>query len=75
MKGNEHSPSIELYREIRAAFITQGTTLGAWCRENGIRMQSAKSCLMGIWNGPKGKALRIRIIEASGITYSSSAAA
>jgi len=61
------APGKELYNSIRASFILNDTTLGEWCKENNIKQVNAKSCLFGIWDGPKGQQLRKRIIKASNI--------
>jgi hypothetical protein len=67
MNGNQPSPSIDLYNQVRGAFVMQGSTITTWCRKNGHSPVNAKSALVGVWNGPKGKALRNELIEASGI--------
>jgi hypothetical protein len=67
MNINQLSPGPKLYDQVRAAFILQGATLGEWCRENDIKQPSAKSCLFGTWDGPKGRELRDRIIKESNI--------
>lgn len=69
MDINNFVPNQELYLQVRAGFITQGTTLTAWCREREVNPTNAKSALAGVWNGPKGKALRSELIEASGISH------
>lgn len=61
------APGPELARKVRAAFVLRGTTLGRWCRENGIVRQTAMNCLVGIWDGPKGRAMRHRVLEAAGL--------
>ena len=61
------SPGRELAAQVRAAFVARHTTLGAWCRAHGIDRTAARQALYGTWNGPKGKALRARVIAASGI--------
>lgn len=67
MNVNAFPPSRDLYNRVRAGFITQDTTLQAWCRENDILRQNALNCLVGVWNGPKAKALRARLIKAANI--------
>lgn len=67
MNRNELNPGRDLYLRIRSAFVAQDTTLGAWCRKNGIAQQSAACCIIGVWNGPKGQKLRAQIIAAAGI--------
>lgn len=59
------TPGIDLHRTVRAAFIARGTSLKAWCRENEVSFSNARDALIGRWNGPKGKAMRARIVRAS----------
>jgi len=68
MNINDHAPSKELYLLVRSGFVAQGSTLTAWCRSQKVNPTNARSALAGVWNGPKGKLLRSRLIEASGIT-------
>lgn len=60
-------PSKALVRDVRAGFIRQGSTFTAWCRENGLRPGNARQALLGSWDGPKGQALRRRIVRAAAI--------
>ena len=60
-------PSLALLRQVRAGFTLQDTSLKGWCRENDIRFSNARDALIGSWNGPKGKALRAKIVRASRI--------
>jgi len=64
---NTPPASMELHTRIRAAFILNGTTFTRWCKENNVDPQNARQCIMGVWNGPKGRELRAKIIEASGV--------
>ena len=59
MKQNNLSPSKELYLKVRAGFIARGTSLHKWCDEQGIKPSNARIALIGGWDGPKGKALRV----------------
>lgn len=59
-------PSIQLAREVRAAFVLKGTTLKAWCRQNNLHFSNARNCLVGAWNGPAAQRLRARIVKDSG---------
>lgn len=68
MNHNDLNPGRNLYIGIRSAFVARDSTLGKWCRKNGIGQQNAVSCIFGSWNGPKGQKLRARIIAASGIS-------
>jgi hypothetical protein len=70
VNSNEIPPSRELYLKVRAAFMLQDSqSLSSWCRENNVSGQNATSALMGSWNGPKGKEVRRKLIEASGVRY------
>lgn len=60
-------PGESLYLRVRGGFVTQGTTITKWCRENNIHPTSARLALLGSWNGPKGKQARAKLIRASGI--------
>lgn len=57
----------ELVTQVRAGFVLKGTTLGRWCREQGLMPQHARLCLLGGWNGPKGKKLRARLLAEAGL--------
>jgi len=67
MESNQLLPGQELYNRVRAGFILQNTTLGAWCRNNSVIQTNAKSCLHGTWSGRKGKNLRERLVKESNI--------
>lgn len=64
----------ELVRKVRAAFVMSGTTLGRWCREHKLSDQNVRLALLGGWNGPKGRAMRDRVIGASGLSAGRAAA-
>jgi hypothetical protein len=61
------NPSLDLYRQVRGAFIAQGKSLKVWCQEHGTHLSNARSALTGNWNGPKGKAMRERLVKAAGL--------
>lgn len=61
----KHATGRELYLETRAGFVRAGTSLGVWCRENGVRPQNARQALMGAWAGPKATGLVARMVAAS----------
>ena len=61
------APGFDLHKRVRAGFMLQGTSLTQWCRQNGTNVSNARGALMGSWNGPKGQALRNRIIKAARI--------
>jgi hypothetical protein len=67
MNINNYEPSKGLYLKVRTGFVAQGSALGTWCRENNVNLSNARSCLIGSWDGPRGRKLREEIIVASGI--------
>lgn len=60
-------PSKSLHLNVRAGFVAQGTSLGRWCRDRGIRRQNAEKALQGVWTGPGARKLCARLVEAAGI--------
>jgi hypothetical protein len=71
MNINAFPPGPDLYLAVRGGFVTQGLTLTRWCNDREINPTNARAALVGAWNGPKGKALRARLIEESGISQPS----
>jgi len=67
MNTTQLLPGQELYNLVRAGFILQNTTLGAFCRKNGLSQTNAKACLHGTWDGPKGRKLREFLTDSSNI--------
>jgi len=63
-------PGQELIQEVRAGFIKQGTSLSAYCRENGIEGKTVHRLLSGKWDGKKARAIRQQLIEAAGVKAS-----
>lgn len=55
------------HRRVRAAFLCQGTSFDAWCRQNGVHPQNAHKAMTGRWSGPKAAQLVDRILSASGV--------
>lgn len=53
-----------LYRTVKARFILSGTTLGKWCRENGVTFAWAYQCLTGRRTGPAANAMIAKVIAA-----------
>ncbi len=60
-------PGPALLLVARAAFVSRGTSLSAWCADAGIDRAAARLALLGAWNGPKAQALRRRIVAAAGV--------
>ena len=59
------TPGLDLHFRVRAGFVAQRTSLKRWCRENDIQPTNARDALIGRWDGPKGRALRARLVEAA----------
>ncbi len=55
------------HRRILAGYIARGTSLSAWCRENGVKAQNAHKALRGQWTGPKAQALVSEILKFAGV--------
>lgn len=66
-------PGPELVRKVRAAFVMSGTTLGRWCRDQDLKDQNVRLALLGGWNGPKGQAMRDRVLNAAGLSAKAAA--
>lgn len=59
--------SLQLLRRVRAGFMLKGTTLTEWCRQNGTHISNARNALIGTWDGPKGQAMRAKLVMAAGV--------
>lgn len=68
MPNNEKTfqPGVILHTVIVGVFRSSGTTLGAWCTENGINPSKARTATYGQAGGPEGQKLLDRIINAAG---------
>ena len=71
MNINDFPPGKALYLKVRGGFVAQGSTLTGWCRENDINPTNARASLAGVWDGPKGRDLRAKLLVASGIVIHS----
>lgn len=61
-----YQPGAILHSAVVGAFKARGLSFEAWCAENGVAPNSARSATFGQSKGPKGKALLARMIEAAG---------
>lgn len=52
---------------IRSAFVSQGTSLHAWCLSAGINPHNARKAIIGKWTGPKASQLVAQIMAAAGV--------
>ncbi len=66
-------PGPELVLEVRVAFIRNGLTLTRWCRSNKVLLSNARLALLGGWNGPRGLAMRKRVLTAAGLAEKAAA--
>lgn len=57
----------ELLARVRAGFILKHTTLAEWCRGQAIHPSAARQAIYGTWAGPKGRAVRARVLKAAGV--------
>lgn len=57
----------QLMRQVRAGFVLQGTTYTQWCREQGVDPSLVRQAIYGLWNGPKGRACRTKVLRAAGV--------
>jgi len=61
----QKAPGEHLLAAVRAGFVQQGTSLSAWCEQNGVARQNVRTALLGGWNGPRAQELRTQIVLAS----------
>lgn len=67
MKATHTSPSKGLLLKVRAGFVTQGTSLNAWCKEQGVVRRTAEQALTGENRSVNAAVLASRIKTAAGI--------
>ena len=66
-ESHDYQPGAILHDAVVGAFRARGEGIEAWCRENGVSPASARNATYGQSKGPKGRALRNRIIAAAGV--------
>lgn len=57
----------QLYSKIRAGFVSKGTSLNKWCKQNGYHRQNAYAAIMGEWTGEKATELCNLLMVESGV--------
>jgi len=62
-------PGQQLIQEVRAGFIRQGTSLNAYCRNNGIEGKTVHRLLSGKWDGEVAKRKRKQLMDAANVIY------
>lgn len=55
--------SEDTYRAVRAAFIARGTTLNAWCKDNGLYRQTVEKALKGLRHSRNGARIREQLVR------------
>ncbi len=63
----EAKPGQDLLLKVKAGFVLQNTSMTRWARENGTHVSNVRNALMGSWDGPRGRAMRRRVIKAAGV--------
>lgn len=58
-------PGRERLNRIRAGFVSQGTTLTAWCNSQGLHRGNVYKALLHEWRGPKAAMLEELVVRAS----------
>lgn len=61
-----YQPGAMLHDAIMGAFRAKGCTFQQWCTDNGTSPSAARNATYGQMRGPKGKAMRARLIDAAG---------
>lgn len=59
---------IQLYANVKAAFIVRHTSLNQWCITNNVARQNARRALLNIWKGNGAIELRKRIVIDAGLS-------
>lgn len=67
MNTNVPPPSRDLLLKVKAHFVGKGTTLAAWCRDNKVDQSHARQALLGSWDGPRGRAVRLKLATEAGL--------
>ncbi len=67
MKTHAPTPSRELLLKVKAHFVAKGTTLANWCRDNKVDQSNARQALLGSWDGPRGRAVRLKLAIEAGL--------
>lgn len=57
------TPSPQLLKEVRAELVRRGTSLSAFCRENGHVRQAVTAALSGARPGPTSRALARKVLD------------
>lgn len=65
MTGNIHVGDDSLLLRVRGAFTAKGTSLAAWCRDNGVDHAHAHRVLRGRTNGRRALILRETLVNAA----------
>lgn len=59
------TPSPELLKVVKAAFVLHGTSLHAFCAQNNLIRQNVTAALTGRWKGPKASKTIDAVLKAA----------
>lgn len=65
--NSNHAPSKKLWSKIKAAFVLNDSTVTTWCKGEQKNVTNVRGAVIGSYDGPKAKAIRKEVIEASGL--------
>ena len=53
----------KLYVTVRAGLIARGSSLNQWCEAHGYHHSNVRKALLGEWDGPTAKLLRLQLLK------------
>lgn len=65
----DFQPGSVLHAAIIGAFRANGSTFDGWCKENGVLPTVARQATFGQSQGPNGRELLARLIDAAGVDF------
>lgn len=66
---NQHKQGIEVYRKVKGAFVSQGTSLSKWCLDNDTQIANIRHAFYGSWNGKRAEKLVAKACKDAGVDY------
>lgn len=60
-------PGLNLLLEVKAGFVRQNSSMSRWAKDNGTHVSNVRNALLGSWDGPRGRAMRSRVVKAARI--------
>ena len=65
-KPPEFQPGLVLHEVISGAFRARGTSLEAWCKENGLTPMNVRNAAFGVSRTDAAKTTLDRVMDAAG---------